>query len=503
MIVRNNISLLFLACLIAFPTLGQSQPGTAPNISFQKQVLTVADGRKIEAEIGFLHVPENRTKKDSNTIELAVARLTSRARQPGPPLVFLAGGPGDSATSSLWSSSKLPLWDNLLDVCDVVLMDQRGTGRSKPQLILPAIHDTADLLLTRKTAVEYFTECAQDAVEHFEDEGVDLSGYTTVESAEDVEALRHALGVKKINLLGFSYGTHLGLEVIRRHGKHIKNAILISVAGPEDIRKRPGDQERQWNVLSDLAAADPRISSEIPDLRALLSRVLNQLDEQPIVVRVHNSKTRRNVKVPVGKFGLQLLLVLDLGDTSDLPIYPRLLQEIDRGETGLLGWFVEKRYNQFRNFHMMSLLMRTASEASPDRWEVIQSEASTSLFSNAANIPYPEIRKAWSFPDLGDSFRRPIKSNVRTLFLTGSLDVNTPPHQSDRIISQGIPNSTHITIKNGGHESFWDMPGAHDVIRNFLKGENVEKMKLQRPALEFIPLKGLPSRVSHPSLAQE
>ena len=53
-----------------------------------------------------------------------------------------------------------------------------------------------------------------------------LESYTTEESADDLEALRLALGAEKITLWSISYGTHLALSMIRRHPESVHAAIL-------------------------------------------------------------------------------------------------------------------------------------------------------------------------------------------------------------------------------------------------------------------------------------
>lgn len=61
--------------------------------------------------------------------------------------------------------------------------------------------------------------------------GINLAAYNTRESADDVNALRKALGIEKIILVAHSYGTHLGLAFIRRYGIHIERAIFGGVNG--------------------------------------------------------------------------------------------------------------------------------------------------------------------------------------------------------------------------------------------------------------------------------
>ena len=88
---------------------------------------------KVDSEFGTLFVPENRSDPQSNLIELAFVRFKSTAKNPGPPIVYLAGGPGGSGIGAA-SGSRFPLFMALREIADVIAFDQRGTGYSKPNL---------------------------------------------------------------------------------------------------------------------------------------------------------------------------------------------------------------------------------------------------------------------------------------------------------------------------------------------------------------------------------
>jgi len=74
--------------------------------------------------------------------------------------------------------------------------------------------------------------------------------------------------------LGSSYGTTLGLSVLRYHGDAIDRAILAGVEGPDSTLKYPRTEERQLDTLTKLIAVDPVLRVQIPDLRRLLRRAL-------------------------------------------------------------------------------------------------------------------------------------------------------------------------------------------------------------------------------------
>jgi hypothetical protein len=70
--------------------------GECGSLSIKPHVFEAGDGQKVEAELGRLVVPENRRDLQAGEIELAFVRFKSTAARPGPPVVYLAGGPGGS-----------------------------------------------------------------------------------------------------------------------------------------------------------------------------------------------------------------------------------------------------------------------------------------------------------------------------------------------------------------------------------------------------------------------
>src|SRR5436190_22205334 len=101
---------------------------------FPHIIATDSERHRSGAEIGRLLVPERRNNPDSSLIELAFVRMKSTSRQPGPPLVFLAGGPGISGIDNLRSETLYPWFEALRQVGDVIALDQRGTGLANPRL---------------------------------------------------------------------------------------------------------------------------------------------------------------------------------------------------------------------------------------------------------------------------------------------------------------------------------------------------------------------------------
>ena len=464
----------------------------------EHRTLTSQKGLHIEVESGRLMVPENRLNPHARMVAIGFLRLRSRTSSARAPLFFLNGGPGSRGVSE--DPRALDFWAQFLDVSDVVLIDQRGTNDA--DLVWewdgpPPLH----YFLSADSAVRHTTEMNRRAVAAFRARGVDLAGYTTVESAADLDALRAALGLERVSLLGFSYGTHLGCAYIRRFGDRVENAVLMGVEGPDQTQKLPWIMDTQLKKLALMTARDPRISTRIPDLVALYDRVLARLAREPIVIPVPGPDGKDTLQVPVGPFGLRLILRIDIGDATDLPVFPRLLWSIDRGDPSLLAWFIRKRARIALGVHGMSESMDTASGATAGRLGLIADQARTSRFADVVNFPFL-VGEPWPVPELSDDFRTPLVSPVRALIVSGGLDFNTPPSQGDDLL-WGMPNATHIVVANAGHEqTLFQNDTAVPVIKDFLLGHDVSDRRITYPELRFVPLEGTDSTATHPSVGR-
>lgn len=459
------------------------QQRTLGNLTFEPYEYKI-EGQSIKGELGRLVVKENRRDPNSNLIELAFVRLKSTAARPGAPTIYLEGGPGSSAISVARFPEYMRAFTKLREVGDVILLDQRGVGLSRPNLTrLSAQSLPIDFFSDQATALRIMKERSREAAEFFRNQGVDLRAYNTAESADDVDDLRKALGVDKVNLVGFSYGTHLGLAVIRRHGDHLNRVALIGTEGPNHTQKLPSTSDKQIETISNLAAQDSKIGAMVPDLAGLMKRVLDRLNKEPATVRITDRRTNKPVDLKVGKFGLQLITIIDLGDTSDLPVFPALFYTIDKGDYSILARFLDKRYNQFSaGIPVMMEIMDSSSGATRERQTQIEREARTSLMGNVMN--FLDVGEVFDNLDLGDEFRSPIRTNVPTLFVSGTLDNNTPPFQADEV-RRHFKHSTHLIVENAGHEDMLVNERVTQAIVDYFCGRDISRVRIGLPTLRF------------------
>ncbi|HEY7913200.1 MAG TPA: alpha/beta fold hydrolase [Blastocatellia bacterium] len=458
-------------------------------LTIQPYVLETGDKQRIDAEMGRLLVPENRKNPKSKLIELAFVRLKSTSSSPGPPIFYLEGGPGGSGIAAARGPA-MPLLAALREVADVILVDQRGTGLSRPEMIC---HETWDLPLDEPGDPKVWLAIAKEKLkrcaEGLKAKGVDPTGYNTEESADDIEALRRALGVEKISLWGISYGTHLALAMIRKHEKSIDRAILTGVNGPDHLMmKLPGTIDEQVAKLDLLFKADANISKAVPDLPSLIRRLLLKLEAKPVTVSFLHPRTRRQVTVALGKWDLQFHTASPVTQTWSIMSLPSYFYRLSKNDFTPLA----ERAFEFRKSpvgSLMAWMMISSSGVSVERYDRIMQGEKTALLGNAINFPYPEIREALGNPDLGSRFREPVKSKVPVLFISGTLDGRTPVTNAGEV-GKGFPNGHHVIVEGASHgyDLFFFAPGMKEIMADFLRAKPVSTERIAMGPIRFMPL---------------
>jgi pimeloyl-ACP methyl ester carboxylesterase len=480
----SSYKCVLLILFLAIPVSAQIRPGT---LKLKPYTFETNDKKeKVDAEFGTLFVPEKRSDLESNLIELAFVRFKSTAKNPGPPIVYLAGGPGGSGIGTA-RGSRFPLFMALREIADVIAFDQRGTGFSKPNLTcLNRLALPLDVPPTREAAIKQLRENSNDCAFYWHNvQRVDLTGYNTNESADDLEDLRKALGANQISLWSISYGTHLAFAAMRRHPKSIHRAILAGTEGPDHTYKLPSNIQKHLEDLAAVIKSDPEVGKEIPDFLGLMKSVFDRLDAKPETVEITDSRTKVKVKVIVNKFVMQYIVANNIGTTVTAR-FPALFYRASKGDfTNPAQVWLDESRSEIGS--AMSYMMDCASGQTAARRELIAREAKGTLLDDIFNFPFPEVCTAWNAPDLGDAFRAPLKSDVPVLFISGTLDARTPISNAEEY-RKGFSNSTHMIIEGAVHSDplFLSSPKIKEGMMEFLKGQPVTTTKIQAPPMKFV-----------------
>jgi len=161
---------------------------------------------------GSLEVPKFLADPERGSFEIGFAvRRRDEGDSPAEgTIVAVEGGPGYASTGT--ANAFVKLFGSLLVDRDLVLIDMRGTGRSEPI-------DCPDVQSGLAPEWIALAECARRL-------GDDREAYNTGAAAEDIDAVRRALGLDRITLYGDSYGTFLAQSYAFRHPETLEALVL-------------------------------------------------------------------------------------------------------------------------------------------------------------------------------------------------------------------------------------------------------------------------------------
>ena len=476
---------LVAACGSSPEAVGPVAPSSPPPvIAYTPYEFAAGNGTKVQAERGTFDVSENRNDPNARKITLAFVRFPSTSPNPGPPIIYLAGGPGGSGIQTA-RGARFPLFMALREVADVIAFDQRGTGLSRT--MPPCQVENApgpDVPLTRNSIVAFYRTEISRCFDKWESSGVDIDGYTTLQNAHDIDDLRRALGVAKINLWGISYGSHLGLTTLKYHPNSVDRAVLAGIEGLDETVKLPSESDAYFARVQAVIDADPAAKAAYPDLAAMMRRVHAQLNATPARATFTPAGKTEPVTITFDAFGVQLLASGSIGDPSAVRRLPLLYAALDSGDATQAGRLL---YSQFLaqppGFSGMPEAMDLASGISPLRLARLEKEFANSLLGDTLNFPMPHVAGIRPQLDLGDDFRAPFKSDVPTLFISGTLDGRTYPAEA-AVTAAGFASGQRLIVENGGHNIYEADPRIGEAVLAWFRNQPVpETIRFDPPKM--------------------
>lgn len=404
------------------------------------------------ASIDLLSTKEDINNPQSPVLNLAYMTLASTNKQSASPIVYLAGGPGGSGVMTLLMTGRAPLFQAMRENADIIVYEQRGTmpwadyWLACPDTWQPSAFNEA---FNPKRFITEKAQNIQTCAANFTQKGIQLTAYNTQNNAHDLEALRLQLGVDKLSLWATSYGTHLALTYIKQYPEHVDKVIMHGVEGLDDSLKTPVQIQQALEKIATLAAADETIGEQSRHLLDDIKSLLAQADAGELVIGY--SHENKPYTLTVSKFELQLYLSHLLSSASSSATIPARIFAAKQGNiSGFRDWAMRMRGQQRES--LMSLYMDCASHASAERLALIAKQAPHTLLGNAINFPFPDICSTLNIPDLGDSFRAPVTSDVDILFISGDLDARTPISNAMNTAA-GFLNAQHFIIHGAGHNN--------------------------------------------------
>ena len=440
---------------------------------------TTKDGESTAAFSGHFYVPENRERIDGRMIRINYVRFPTTSKTPGHPIVYLSGGPGGSGIGTA-KRQRFPMFMALREQADVIALDQRDTGQSeRPERCI----SSERMALTDPTSYEdmqsQYKNAATACLSWWQEQGIDVYGYTTAQSALDISDLRRHIDAKKVSLWGISYGSHLAFAAMKLLPNEIDKVVIASAEGLNQTVKLPAQTDKYFSRVQKVIDQQP-LHQRVPDLKKLIERVHRKLDESPITVQVGRERKSDMLFQRLHMQGIASRMIAD--PNQNLAILIQIYSELDEGQTRSLEELL--KHNIFRDepiaFNLMPLAMDVASGITQDRLDKVDQQAKDSLLGYMLNHPMPMLTNIDPKLDLGDQFRTAPKSDIPTLLFTGTLDGRTYPDEQLRAV-RNLSNLTQVTIQHAGHNLYMSSPEVSRRTQDFLSNRDVETTDIQLP----------------------
>jgi pimeloyl-ACP methyl ester carboxylesterase len=257
---------------LLFFALGLLAGSTAPHAAETRPGLTPCRlaGVEHEAWCGVQRRPLDPAQPQGRQIDVHFAVLPALARNRRPdPVFFFAGGPGQSAMALAGPVSRM--LSRLGNRRDVVVIDQRGTGRSAP---LTCDADRPTLPLSQSAdptaQVQRLQACRAQLEKLPHGQAGGLRHYATWVAMQDADAVRLALGAAQVNLVGGSYGTRAALEYMRQFPQAVRRVVIDGVAPPDMVLPAAfsPDNQAALDAMFSACDADATCRQRYPALRA-------------------------------------------------------------------------------------------------------------------------------------------------------------------------------------------------------------------------------------------
>jgi len=432
-------------------------------------------------QCGYLTVLEDRSKPAGSTIRLAVAIIKRSASRSSPdPLVMAQGGPGGS-TIETYAETLLAKQDFVPDR-DIILFDQRGTKYSIPNLycteIDKLIADTVEKRLSDEEDERLSLEALQACKTRLSSDNIDLSAYNSLENAADIEDLRVALGYKRINLYGVSYGTLLALHYMRMYPESLRSVILDGVVPPQTnfILNSARTMDQDFTRLFETCKKETDCNRAYPDLERVFFKLVDDLNQNPVHITLTDKETNTtytNAVIDGDTFMGGVFQMLYAG--SIIPALPRMIYDASNGKYE----FFQRIYSILLFDRSMSIGMYysvvCAEEANFTPKDQDLTGVRPQIAKNEAREPkfILDTCKVWDVKSLGPTVDQPVQSDVPTLLLSGGFDPITPAVYADTAATT-LSQNYKFTFPAGGHGQALEGDCQNSLIQSFLENPSQE-----------------------------
>ncbi len=498
-IVNRSLSFLFALGVtgVAIATLGACGGSSTGVDASAKPTLVLnpcrVKGVETEVKCATLDVIENRESKQGRKIGLNIVVLPalSRVKEPDPIFLF-AGGPGQG--SGDLAREAMAMLRDLNTKRDIVLIDQRGTGKSNfLGCKTPPLTDAelASSALREAKEIKLTAQCRDELSKR-----ADLTQYTTTIAMADYDEARAALGYSKINLFGASYGTRSSMEYLRRYPDRVRSVTIDGVAPPS--MALPGwfarDAGAAYEKMLSDCAKDTQCAAQFPNLKADIDALLAGLEKSPKKTKVIDAVTGIAKDTEITRDTVLMAIFTALYVPEYAALLPANIAQARAGDfsplfslSGLMGDPSEEK--MAGGMHLSVICAEDMPRITP---EFINGEAKRQPFGRMFIDKMAKACEIWPKGKMAADFATPVKSDKPVLIFSGGLDPVTPSVHGEEV-KASLPSAKHIVASQIGHGVAFHGCGPK-LVKEFIEKASVASLneacvqKMPRPTF-FEPLK--------------
>jgi pimeloyl-ACP methyl ester carboxylesterase len=471
------------------------QPSTTSHPAWAPAVVPTPCPPDVQsATCGFVEVPLDR--EHPNGAKISIYFQLYPHSSPGPAesaILVNFGGPGVSTTQAPFARlTALSVFAANLDVHDLLLIDDRGTGLSADIDCAPLQHGTEPF-------VRSVADCAKQL-------GDAASFFGRGDNAQDVETVRSALGYDQVDYYGGSYG---GLDVAAyatRFGEHLRSIILDAPAGTPFLKPFAAEHfrtDKDPTMVKLDCVRSPTCSPDHPNPILEFDRLVTAIRQQPVQGNAHDAGGNLvsvrideeallnflvgNIRFPFVNIGELLAAAAALEKGDSVPILRLGAEDIfplgsDFDSFDPNAWSAGAHY-----------AMGCVDTEQPWDWSDPTNKRAEEYAEAVSELPSgffaPFSKRAATgllFSQFGNRCltwenphppgpavpRHAIYPHTPTLVLDGDLDNGVPLEETSKVASF-FPNSTSVTIAGAGHETVFWFQCAANLISTFLETRQV------------------------------
>jgi pimeloyl-ACP methyl ester carboxylesterase len=429
------------------------------------------------AECGELALKENPADTNSNNLNVAILRLPAISPVPNAdPLFLIQGGPGGSSIDM--ANEVHSFFSDVRKNRDLIFVDQRGTGKSNP-LACEQLR-SEELTLPEAVQIEKYLTLIKNCAEKYQ---ANSAFYTTIYAVQDLDAVRVALGYRKINIWGGSYGTRVALEYARQYPQQTRTIILdgvapVSIALPKYFAR---DAMAALTMVNNECFAQTDCSKEFGDIIQKAETVLQRLrvlqeNGESLVVEYEHPRNQLAETFNLTPRTFASLIFMSLYSRDLTVLLPRAISFAEKEDYRLLAVLAALSGEQTQRMNIAEG-MRYSVICNED-WPLVSNadiEQSQSFLGFNFVKEMQAVCALWPKIELPADYWKPIKSEAPALLLSGKNDPVTPEIWA-QTVAVNLSNATLLNAAGGNH-SISAEGCVPQLIAQFIERASMQNVK--------------------------